>query len=189
MDFKDKIKISILISVSVILMYFKLTLPIFPSFLNFELSDIPILFISILFSPAVGVLCMVIKNILSFIFMGSITYGIGEFANFLIGSGFVYCTSKAFLKLKGEKRYILSFLSGSFAITFLGVFLNYFLIFPIYIKVLGVPLTSLIGENTTLFKFLLAFLVPFNILKSIIIYFPTILIFNKYKKINSRNIS
>lgn len=189
MGIKDRIKICILVSFSVIFMYFKIVLPIFPSFLNFELSDIPIFFISLAFSPISGVVAMGMKNILSFILIGSVTYGIGEFANFLLGGSFVYFSSIVFLKLKGNKKYVLSFLCGSFVLTSLGVFLNYFLILPIYAWVFGTSISLFIGKNTTLLKFLILYLVPFNILKSIIIYFPTILIFNKFKKINSRNSS
>ena len=39
--FSTKVKISILVVVSVILMYFRVRVPIFPSFLDFDLSDIP----------------------------------------------------------------------------------------------------------------------------------------------------
>ena len=80
--FSTKVKISILVAVSVVLMYFRVRVPIFPSFLDFDLSDIPIFFIGIMFSPILGVLAMGIKNILVFLIMGSFTSGVGEFANF-----------------------------------------------------------------------------------------------------------
>ena len=94
--FSTKVKISILVVVSVILMYFRVRVPIFPSFLDFDLSDIPIFFIGIMFSPILGVLAMGIKNILVFLIMGSFTSGVGEFANFLMGSCFVFIWNDCF---------------------------------------------------------------------------------------------
>lgn len=185
--FGTKVKISILVAVSVVFMYFKVGIPIFPSFLNFDLSDIPIFFISLMFSPILGVFSMGIKNILSFLVMGSFTSGVGEFANFLIGSCFVFVASFVFNRKNNNSKYILSFLSGMIALVVSGVLLNYFVILPVYAKVLGVSISGIIGEGTTIFKFLMVTIVPYNIIKSIIIFVPTMVIFFKVKKINSRN--
>lgn len=184
---KDKAKISVLIAVSVVFMYFKIVLPIFPSFLSFDISDIPIFFISLIFSPMLGVFSMGIKNILSILFMGSITYGIGETTNFILGSCFVFTSSYVLLKVKGLKKYVLSFLSGSIFLIVFGILLNYFVILPVYAKILGIGIDNIIGGD--ILKFFTVYLVLYNLIKSIIIFLPTILIFNKFKKINSRNYS
>ena len=185
--FSTKVKISILVVVSVILMYFRVRVPIFPSFLDFDLSDIPIFFIGIMFSPILGVLAMGIKNILVFLIMGSFTSGVGEFAIFLMGSCFVFAASFVFNRKNDIGKYILSFLSGMIALVVSGVLLNYFVILPVYAKVLGVSISGIIGEGTTIFKFLMITIVPYNIIKAIIIFVPTVFIFSKVKKINSRN--
>lgn len=182
---KDKAKISVLISVSIVLMYFKIVLPIFPSFLSFDISDIPIFFISLIFSPIIGVFSMGIKNILSVLLMGSFTYGIGEVTNFLLGSCFVFTSSYVFLKISGFKKYILSFMFGSIILILLGSLLNYFIIVPLYVRILGVTIDKLIGGYGVL-KFFTVYLVLFNFIKSLIIFFPTIFVFDKIKKINSR---
>lgn len=182
---RDKAKISILIAVSVISMYFKIVLPIFPTFLSFDISDIPIFFISLVFSPILGVFSMGIKNILSILFMGSFTYGIGEITNFLLGSCFVFSSSYVFLRTSGFKKYILSFLFGSIILIVFGSLLNYFIILPVYVKILGISIDNIVGEYG-IFKFFTVYLVLYNLIKSIIIFLPTIFIFNKFKKINSR---
>ena len=172
--FSTKVKISILVAVSVVLMYFRVRVPIFPSFLDFDLSDIPIFFIGIMFSPILGVLAMGIKNILVFLIMGSFTSGVGEFANFLMGSCFVFAASFVFNRKNDIGKYILSFLSGMIALVVSGVLLNYFVILPVYAKVLGVSISGIIGEGTTIFKFLMITIVPYNIIKAIIIFVPTV---------------
>lgn len=183
--FNTKVKVSILIGISLILMYFRIGIPIFPTFLDFDFSDIPILFIGIVFSPLTSIVAMAIKNILKIIFMGSITVGVGEFANFLMGSFFVFSVSFSYIKYSNK---FLSFFIGMFFLVVSGIFLNYFLILPFYMKVLGMNLYELIGERSVL-QYLIYYIVPYNIIKSIIIFFPTIFIYDKFKKINSRNIS
>ena len=175
-----KIKISILVAISVILMYFRFGLPVFPSFLDFDFSDIPILFIGLVFSPILSVFAMAIKNILIFFIMGSFTFGVGEFANFLIGSCFVFSVSYLFRKFNNSKKYIISFFAGMLALILSGVLLNYFVLLPLYSQVLNTSIFELVG-GYQIIQFLFLFIVPYNILKCIIIFFPTMFIFNKLK--------
>ena len=183
----NKIKISILVAISIVLMHFRIGLPIFPSFLDFDLSDVPIFFIGLTFSPILSVLAMGIKNILIFLIIGSFTYGIGEIANFLMGSCFVFVASYIYHKIKEKKGYFLSFILGMSALVIAGTVLNYFIILPTYFKILGVGIEDFIGTGSTITKFLILYIVPYNIIKSVIIFFPTMFIFQKFKKINSRN--
>lgn len=185
-NFNTKIKIVILVVLSVILMRFRVGLPIFPSFLDFDLSDIPIFFIGLAFSPILSVVAMGLKNILILFVMGSFTFGVGEFANFLMGSSFVFVASYVFHK-SPTKKYLISFISGMFSLVICSVVLNYFVILPVYAKALGVSIEGVIGEGNSLLKFLAVTIVSYNILKSILIFFPTIPIYSKFQKINSRN--
>lgn len=181
--FDTKVKVSILIGISVVLMYFRMGVPFFPSFLDFDFSDVPILFIGLIFSPIISVIAMGVKNILIVLIMGSFTSGIGEFANFLMGAFFVYSCSYIFRRYSKKA---LSFFIGMISLIFSGVLLNYFLILPIYMKVLGVNLNEIIGDISVL-KYLIVYIVPYNVIKSIIIFFPTMFIYDRFKKINSRS--
>lgn len=187
-SFNSKIKVVILVALSVVLMYFRIGIPIFPSFLDFDLSDIPIFFIGLTFSPILSVIAMGMKNILIVFIMGSFTFGVGELANFLMGSSFVFVASYVFHK-SNTKKYLLSFISGMVSLVLVSVILNYFVILPVYAKVLGVSIQSIIGEGNSILKFLVVTIVSYNVLKSILIFLPTIPIYNKYQKINSRSSS
>ncbi len=185
-SFNSKIKIVILVALSVVLMQFRIGIPIFPSFLDFDLSDIPIFFIGLTFSPILSVVAMGLKNILILFVMGSFTFGVGEVANFLMGSSFVFVASYVFHR-SHTKKYLLSFLSGMVSLVLVSVILNYFVILPVYAKVLGVTIGNIIGEGNSILKFLVVTIVSYNVLKSILIFLPTIPIYNKYQKINSRS--
>ncbi len=186
-SFRVKVTVCIFVSLSIILMYFRVRIPIFPNFLDFDLSDIPIFFISLVFSPLMGILALFVKNLLVCLLMGSFTYGVGEIANFLMGGSFIFIASYLFKNLKSYK-YILSYVFGLLALILSSLVLNYFVILPVYGRVLGITIEEIIG-GSNLFKFLLVVIVPYNIIKSIIIFFPIIFILNKFKKINSRNSS
>lgn len=187
LKFGVRIKISVILAAAIILMYFKIGIPIFPNFLDFDLSDIPVLFIALYFSPVLGVFSMALKNIFAVLIIGSFTYGVGEFANFLIGASFIFVVSFLFKNIRGRIKYILSYAIGTLVLILVGVLANYFIILPIYLKVLGVSIGEIIGEGNTILKFLLLYIVPYNFIKSIIIFVPTISIFLRVKKINSRN--
>lgn len=180
--FNSKIKICILISLSVVLMYFRLSVPFLPNFLKFDLSDIPIFFITIIFSPIWGVISLALKNLLVCFTMGSFTFGIGELANFLMGVFFIIPGAYFYKKFDGNRKYIFSLLSGMIGLTLAGVILNATVILPVYVKLLGVELSSFIGEGNTLLKFLIIYIVPYNIIKSMIVFFPTVAIIARLKK-------
>ncbi|BAK81653.1 ECF transporter S component [Candidatus Arthromitus sp. SFB-rat-Yit] len=181
-EFNNKIKICILVALSVVLMYFRLSVPFLPNFLTFDLSDIPIFFITIIFSPILGVISLALKNLLVCFTMGSFTFGIGELANFLMGFCFIVPGAYFYKKFNGKNRYIFSLLSGMIGLTLSGVILNATVILPVYVKLLGVELSSFIGEANTLLKFLIIYIVPYNVIKSMIIFFPTVAIIDRFKK-------
>ena len=187
LKFGVKIKVSILLAVALILVHFRIGIPIFPNFLDFDLSDIPVFFMALYFSPLLGVFAMALKNIFTVLTIGSFTYGVGEFANFLIGASFIFTVSVIFNRVKGRSRYVLSYVIGTLVLLSVGFLANYFIILPIYLKVLGVSIESIIGEGTTILKFLIVYIVPYNLIKSIIIFAPTVCIFSRIKKINSRS--
>ncbi len=66
-------------------------------------------------------------------------------------------------------------------LTLAGVILNATVILPVYVKLLGVELSSFIGEGNTLLKFLIIYIVPYNIIKSMIVFFPTVAIIARLK--------
>src|SRR3712207_5489248 len=83
------IKISLLSVMAFILMFFEVSMPIFPNFLKIDISDLPALLGSFALGPLEGVGIELFKNILHVIFKGTQTGLVGEFANFIVGAVFV----------------------------------------------------------------------------------------------------
>ena len=74
----------ILSAIAYVLMFISVPLPIFPSFLKIDLSDIPAIFGGMSLGPMAGLAIVIIKNFLQGI-TATTTGGVGEFANIVIG--------------------------------------------------------------------------------------------------------
>lgn len=176
---KDKklntlIKISLLSAIAFILMFFELPLPIFPSFLKIDLSDLPALIGGFALGPVAGVFIELLKNVLHVIFKGTSTALIGELANFLVGSVFVITSASIYAKNKTRKNAIISLIIGSIIMSIAAGILNYYLFLPLYDKVLGFKIAAVVGMGSklnpriiNLFTLILWSIIPFNLIKGI----------------------
>lgn len=140
-------------------------------FLELEPSDFPAIIAALAMGPLYGVLVVGIKNILHFLTISS-TGGIGDIANFLINSSFVIVCGYIYKFHKGRKAALISLLTATLAMSIAGIFVNYFLLVPFYIKDID-PLTNL--------NLVLLTITPFNLVKGTLL---SILTFFSYKKIS-----
>ena len=78
---------AVLSAIAFVLAFFEFPVPLSPSFARMDLSDLPALIGAFAYGPAAGILIELVKNALQ-LFTSS-TGGIGELANFIMGSSFV----------------------------------------------------------------------------------------------------
>lgn len=182
------VKISILSTIALLLMVFaEVALPIFPDFLKFDISDVPAIFGAFAMGPAAGVAIEALKNVLHAIFKPG-TMGLGELANFIVGSAFVYTAGMLYLRKKNKKHALLGLISGVIVMTLVAAVFNYFVLLPLYESILGFKITTVvsIAKNINpaindLNSFILLSIVPFNLLKGIIV---SIIVFVSYKSLS-----
>lgn len=93
------VKVALLSAISFILMFIEMPIPIFPSFLKIDISDIPALVAGLTLGPIAGVFVEFVKNILHLITSTS-TGGVGELANVIVGGSFVLTASVIYRKNK-----------------------------------------------------------------------------------------
>ena len=86
-------------------MMFEFALPIFPSFLQIDISDLPALVGAVTMGPTAGVLIELVKNVLH-LFKTS-TAGVGEVANFLVGIALVLPTGIIYKKQRNIAGFIM----------------------------------------------------------------------------------
>lgn len=187
---KVMVKISSLAVISMILMFFDWS--IFPaiSFLKLDLADLPALIGAFAMGPMAGVLIQLVKNLLSLLVEGSTTGGVGELSNFIVGSVYVYTAGALYYRNKSFKTAIIGVVLGVIAMATIASISNYFVVFPMYSRVYGIPMDSLLGmgaafnKNIVDLKTMMIYaIVPFNILKGSIVAIVTMAIYKRVSPI------
>lgn len=185
---RNMVKISVLGVISMVLMFFDLSVWFAPPFLKLDISDMPSLIAAFAMGPMAGVVTQLLKNILSFLIEGSKTGGVGEISNFLVGSVFVYTAGLVYYKKKTFKRAVIGMALGVIMMSIFASLSNYFVIFPLYSKILPmdqiIELASNLNSFVVDYKTLILYaVVPFNILKGSIVSIATLLIYKKVSPI------
>lgn len=187
---KILVKISSLAVISMILMFLDLSVWFAPPFLKLDLADLPALIGAFAMGPMAGVLVQLVKNLLHLLVQGSSTSGVGEISNFIVGSAFVYTAGLFYYRNKNFKTAILGSIAGVIAMTVVASISNYFVVFPMYAKVYGMPMEALIDMGSVLNKnivdlktMIIFAIVPFNILKGSIVAIVTMAIYKRVSPI------
>lgn len=186
---KTVAKVGVLSAIAYILMFISIPLPIFPSFLKIDLSDIPAIFGGMSLGPMAGLAIVIVKNFLQGI-TASTTGGVGEFANVVIGGSYVLIICLFYRKLKSTKGVVVGGLLGIVAMTIMGCIMNYYIMMPLYAVVYGMPLEQIVQMGTVinpkvtdLMTFVIWMIAPFNIVKASIMTVVTLPLFEKMETI------
>ena len=161
-------------AVGFVLMLLEFPLPfIIPSFIKLDFSEIPALITAFALGPWYAVLVCLIKNLLHLFITSSA--GVGELSNFLLGAVFVCVCGYIYKYRKTRKSALISCLIGAAGMAVLSVITNYFVVYPAYVNIYGMPMEAIIGMYKallpyadTLIKDLLIFNLPFTFAKGII---------------------
>lgn len=181
-------QVGMLSAIALVLMLFEIPLPFAPSFYEIDFSEVPVLVGCFAMGPLAGATIEFIKIILNFAVNGTMTAGVGEIANFLIGSAFVVPAGLIYKKKHNRTGAIVGMISGTLFMTILGCFLNAYVLLPAYAKAFQMPMDALVGMGTavnshiTSVTTLVIFaIVPFNLLKGVLV---SLIVFLIYKKIS-----
>lgn len=174
--------IAILSAIAFVLAFFEFQVPLSPSFAHMDLSDLPALIGAFAYGPVSGVLIELVKNALQL--LTSSTGGIGELANFIMGSSFVAAAGLIYKHHKTKKTAILACLIASVIMGVVATIVNYFILLPVFEAFM--PLDQLIasfGEFMPFIKTKLDVVLfnafPFNLLKGIGISIVTMLLYKR----------
>ena len=169
-------------AIAFVLAFFEFPVPLSPSFARIDLSDLPALIGAFAYGPVSGVLIELVKNALQL--LTSSTGGIGELANFIMGSSFVAAAGLIYKHHKTKKTAILACLIASVIMGVVAAVVNYFILLPVFEAFM--PLDQLIasfGEFMPFIKTKLDVVLfnafPFNLLKGIGISIVTMLLYKR----------
>ena len=155
--------LALLGTISLLLFFLNFPLPFLPPYLKIEFSDVPALMASLIFSPLAGIIVVAVKNLLYLAVSGA-GDPIGVAANFLAGVMFVVPVSILYHKYKGVKSIVSGLVTGTLIMAIGMSVLNYFIILPAYGWFMGWEMT-----NQVIWASVLAGVLPFNIIKGIIV--------------------
>ena len=185
---KDIATIGMLGAIATVLMLFEIPLPFAPPFYEIDFSEVPVLIGAFAMGPIAGMLIELVKILLNLLINGTATVGVGEVANFCIGCAFCLPAGMIYRKMKTKKGAIISLIVGTVVMTFLGCFINAYVMLPTYAKAFHMPIDAIVamgtevnGNITNLFTFVIFAVVPFNLLKGIL---SSIIVLLVYKKIS-----
>lgn len=183
-------KIGVLSAISFVLMFFQVPLPFAPPFMQVDLSDVPGLIGAFAMGPVPGMLIVLMKNILHAIVQGSQTQFIGELSNFIVGSVFVMTASWVYLRRKSFKTAIIGTIVGILIMSAVATASNYFVVFPLYAAAFGLQIEALVNMAAELnglvsgYESMMLFAVlPFNLVKGMIVGLVTMLLYKRVSPI------
>lgn len=157
--------LSLLGTISLLLFFLNFPIPFLPTYLKIDFSEVPALIAALIFSPLAGVMVEAIKNMLYLVVSGA-GDPIGVMANFFAGVLFIVPISMVYHKYKGVRSIVSGLVTGTIIMTIGMGILNYFVILPLYAWFIGAPEMA---ESTAKWIAVVAGVVPFSIVKGIVI--------------------
>lgn len=181
------VQIGMLSAIAVVLMLFEIPLPFAPSFYEIDFSEVPIMIGCFVMGPAAGAVIELIKILLNLIINGTITAGVGEAANFVIGCCMCVPAGLIYKYRRTRNGALLGMIVGTLVMTIAGCFINAYIMLPTYAAAFQMPIDSLVAMGTAinanitdLFTFVVLAVAPFNLLKGVLV---SLIVFLIYKKI------
>ena len=165
--------IGVLTAVAVVLQYLEFPIPLVPSFLKLDFSDLPELIGAFAYGPLAGVAIALLKNVIHLLVSQS--GFVGELSNLLLGCVLAVTAGLIYRRHKTKKAALLAGAAASLVMALVSVATNYFVVYPLYYNVLGLPEPVVLGfyqailpSIQNVFQALWVFNVPFTLVKGLI---------------------
>ena len=186
-------KVALLTGISFILyMFVKFKLPfMFPSFLEMQFSELPAILAGFSIGPVAGTLVIVLKCLLKFPFTS--TAFVGEITDMALGILYVLPASLIYHRQKSKKNAIIGLAVGTAVATLGAILLNKFVSVPFYVEfffhgnfdvIVNIckPLYHSVTRENFYAYYLLAAVLPFNVLRLALVSFVTFLVYKSLSK-------
>ncbi len=191
-DVRSMTVTAMLSAIAFVLMFLDTAVPIMPSFIKLDVSELPALVASFALGPVYGVIVCLIKNILH-LFITQ-TGGVGELSNFILGVGFVLPAGLIYHHKKTKKNAIIGAVVGAFIMAAISFPSNLFIVYPVYYNFM--PKDVIVAAYQAVAPFahihsieqcLLLFNVPFTFVKGLISAIITMLIYQPLRPLLKGN--
>lgn len=161
-----------------------------PGFYKLDFSEIPVMIGAFYLGPVGGVIIEVVKILLKLVVKGTSTAFVGDLANFVVGCAFVVPASVIYHLKKTKKTALFGLVAGTIVMTTFGSLFNALYLIPAFSKLYGMPLEAIVGMGsainpaiTSVSTLVLMAVVPLNLLKGVLISFPTMVLYKRISKV------
>lgn len=177
-------RVGMLAAIAFVLMLFDFPLPIFPSFLQIDLSGIPVVIGTFAMGPGAGILIQFIKSFLHALIASSTPFAIGDLADFVVGGSYVLIAGFIYRYKKTRAGAVVSMTAGTITAVIVAGLFNYFFFIPVYSSLMNIDMSvviqmgnAIVPQVTNLVTLVIYSIVPFNLLKWCVITIITSLIY------------
>jgi len=164
--------IAIMAAVASVLMLFNFPLPFAPSFMKFDISELPALFAGLFLDPLSGFLVVLMKILLKLVMQGTETAFVGEFMNIVAASSFVVPAAVIYQRNRSKTGALIGLLAATVFASIVAVLLNLWIAFPMYGKLYGLSMEKIVAMGTKVMPavkdeltLMLYSIFPFNLVK------------------------
>ncbi|MBQ1483631.1 MAG: ECF transporter S component [Erysipelotrichaceae bacterium] len=181
---KNITMIAVLGALGAVLMLFDFPIMIAPGFYKLDLGDLPCLIGAFALGPVPALLIQVVKILIKLLLKPTSTAFVGEIAAFIFSS--VYCVSASLVYQadRTKKGAMKALIVASVLMSVFAAFGNYAFIIPAYVNMYHMPLEAIVAMGTKIFpvihdkfSFVLCCVLPFNLVKAIIVDVLTIILY------------
>ena len=156
---------------AIALQYLEFPIPIMPSFIKLDFSDLPELIGAFAYGPIAGVVIALVKNLIHL--AASQSGYVGELSNFMLGAVFAFVAGVVYKKNKSKKGAFIGGVAGALCMALISFPLNDFVVYPFYYNfmdkeaVLGMY-KVILPSIKSIEQALLVFNVPFTFIKGLL---------------------
>lgn len=184
LDTRKMVIIAMMSAIAIVIYYLDFPVPLMPGFIKLDLSNVVSLLAGFALGPIEGVLVCLIKNIVHLVIKGfGTTMGIGDIFDFVTSAVFTLTASLIYFRHRTRKGAIAACIVGVVAFTLISLPLNYFIVYPIYMKAFGGEAAvlgayrSIMPNVKNIFSALCIFNIPFTFIKGVLCALVTVLIY------------
>ncbi|MBR5636169.1 MAG: ECF transporter S component [Pseudobutyrivibrio sp.] len=183
---------AMLSAIAFVLMFLDTAVPIMPSFIKLDVSELPALMASFALGPVYGVVVCLIKNLLHLLITQ--TGGVGELSNFILGVAFVLPAGLIYHHKKTKTNAIIGAIVGAVIMAAISFPSNLYIVYPVYynfmpkdVIVAAYQAVAPFANVDSIEKCLLMFNVPFTFVKGMISAIITMLIYQPLRPLIKGN--
>ncbi len=179
--------IAIFSAISAVLMFLDFSIAFLaPGFYKFDFSEVPVLICGFAYGPMAGVVTEFIKVMLKLLMKGTVTLGVGDLANFLVGCMLVLPATCIYHIKKSRNSALIGMGVGTLIMAVFGGFFNAVYLLPAYAALFHSSVddfvaagTAINSHVTSVTSLVMICVVPFNLFKGVVVSLLTALLYKR----------